>query len=108
MGQSRWAGPSPGPGPRVACCTVTDTGRVVVGGAGLAGLRTVGQMRARGLAGRVPLIGAGGVGGGGRAGLRGGEHRGGRGRAGGITLTGGEPRPPYAPPPLSKKVLTES
>src|ERR1017187_8795669 len=77
MGQSRWAGPSPGPGPRVACCTVTDTGRVVVAGAGLAGLRTVGQRRARA-------------------------------RAGGIPLSGADPRPPYARPPLSKKVLTES
>jgi NADPH-dependent 2,4-dienoyl-CoA reductase/sulfur reductase-like enzyme len=37
---------------------VTDTGRVVVAGAGLAGLRTVEQLRARGLAGRITLIGA--------------------------------------------------
>ena len=43
---------------RVAWCTVADSGRVVVAGAGLAGLRTVEELRARGLAGRITLIGA--------------------------------------------------
>jgi len=37
---------------------VTDIGRVVVAGAGLAGLRTVEQLRERGLAGRITMIGA--------------------------------------------------
>jgi 3-phenylpropionate/trans-cinnamate dioxygenase ferredoxin reductase subunit len=37
---------------------VTDIGRVVVAGAGLAGLRTVEQLRERGLAGRIIMIGA--------------------------------------------------
>ena len=45
-------------GPRVTWCTVADSGRVVVAGAGLAGLRTVEELRARGLAGRITLIGA--------------------------------------------------
>ena len=44
--------------PRVTWCTVADSGRVVVAGAGLAGLRTVEELRARGLAGRITLIGA--------------------------------------------------
>src|ERR1700722_1625694 len=39
-------------------CTVTDNGRVVVAGAGLAGWRTAEELRARGLAGRITLIGA--------------------------------------------------
>jgi 3-phenylpropionate/trans-cinnamate dioxygenase ferredoxin reductase component len=55
---------------------MTDSGRVVVAGAGLAGLRTAEELRARGFAGPVTLI-------------------------------GGESRPPYDRPPLSKKVLTE-
>src|SRR5215469_342502 len=38
--------------------TVTDGGRVVVAGAGLAGLRTVTELRERGFAGRITLIGA--------------------------------------------------
>jgi NADPH-dependent 2,4-dienoyl-CoA reductase/sulfur reductase-like enzyme len=38
--------------------TVADGGRVVVAGAGLAGLRTAGELRARGYAGRITLIGA--------------------------------------------------
>jgi 3-phenylpropionate/trans-cinnamate dioxygenase ferredoxin reductase component len=37
---------------------VADTGRVVVAGAGLAGLRTAEELRARGYAGRITLIGA--------------------------------------------------
>jgi 3-phenylpropionate/trans-cinnamate dioxygenase ferredoxin reductase subunit len=37
---------------------VADTGRVVVAGAGLAGLRTAEELRARGFAGRITLIGA--------------------------------------------------
>jgi 3-phenylpropionate/trans-cinnamate dioxygenase ferredoxin reductase subunit len=37
---------------------VTDIGQVVVAGAGLAGLRTVEQLRERGLAGRITMIGA--------------------------------------------------
>jgi 3-phenylpropionate/trans-cinnamate dioxygenase ferredoxin reductase component len=55
---------------------MTDSGRVVVAGAGLAGLRTAEELRARGFDGPVTLI-------------------------------GGESRPPYDRPPLSKKVLTE-
>jgi 3-phenylpropionate/trans-cinnamate dioxygenase ferredoxin reductase subunit len=43
---------------RVTCFIVTDPGRVVVAGAGLAGLRTVTELRARGHAGPVTLIGA--------------------------------------------------
>jgi NADPH-dependent 2,4-dienoyl-CoA reductase/sulfur reductase-like enzyme len=38
--------------------TVADGGRVVVAGAGLAGLRTVTELRERGFAGRITLIGA--------------------------------------------------
>ena len=37
---------------------MTDSGRVVVAGAGLAGLRTAEELRARGFAGPVTLIGA--------------------------------------------------
>jgi 3-phenylpropionate/trans-cinnamate dioxygenase ferredoxin reductase subunit len=37
---------------------VTDPGRVVVAGAGLAGLRTVSELRGRGFAGPITLIGA--------------------------------------------------
>jgi NADPH-dependent 2,4-dienoyl-CoA reductase/sulfur reductase-like enzyme len=37
---------------------VADSGRVVVAGAGLAGLRTVEELRAGGLAGRITMIGA--------------------------------------------------
>jgi 3-phenylpropionate/trans-cinnamate dioxygenase ferredoxin reductase subunit len=37
---------------------MTDSGRVVVAGAGLAGLRTAEELRARGFAGRITLIGA--------------------------------------------------
>jgi 3-phenylpropionate/trans-cinnamate dioxygenase ferredoxin reductase component len=43
---------------RVACLTVAGSGRVVVAGAGLAGLRTAEELRARGLAGRITMIGA--------------------------------------------------
>ena len=49
---------SAGPLPRVACLLVADSGQVVVAGAGLAGLRTVQELRARGLTGRITLIGA--------------------------------------------------
>jgi 3-phenylpropionate/trans-cinnamate dioxygenase ferredoxin reductase component len=49
---------SAGPVPRVACLLVTDSGRVVVAGAGLAGLRTVQELRTRGLTGPITLIGA--------------------------------------------------
>ena len=38
--------------------TVTDGGRVVVAGAGLAGLRTAAELRERGFAGQITLIGA--------------------------------------------------
>ena len=37
---------------------MTEGGRVVVAGAGLAGLRTVEELRARGYAGRITLVGA--------------------------------------------------
>src|SRR6266568_4982911 len=37
---------------------MTDCGRVVVAGAGLAGLRTAEELRERGFAGRITLIGA--------------------------------------------------
>jgi len=37
---------------------MTDSGRVVVAGAGLAGFRTVDELRARGFAGPVTLVGA--------------------------------------------------
>jgi 3-phenylpropionate/trans-cinnamate dioxygenase ferredoxin reductase subunit len=43
---------------RIPCSTVVESRRVVVAGAGLAGLRTVEELRARGLAGRITLIGA--------------------------------------------------
>jgi len=43
---------------RVACLIVTGHGRVVVAGAGLAGLRTAEELRARGYAGQITLIGA--------------------------------------------------
>ena len=57
--------------------TMVDGGRVVVAGAGLAGLRTVTELLAeRGFTGRITLIGA-------------------------------EARPPYDRPPLSKKVLID-
>jgi 3-phenylpropionate/trans-cinnamate dioxygenase ferredoxin reductase component len=46
------------PVPRVACLLVADSVQVVVAGAGLAGLRTVQELRARGLTGRITLIGA--------------------------------------------------
>ena len=38
--------------------TMVDGGRVVVAGAGLAGLRTVTELRERGFTGRITLIGA--------------------------------------------------
>ena len=38
--------------------TVTDGGRVVVAGAGLAGLRTAAELRERGFTGPITLIGA--------------------------------------------------
>jgi len=43
---------------RVAWSTVTDGGRVVVAGAGLAGLRTAAELRERGFTGPITLIGA--------------------------------------------------
>jgi len=43
---------------RVACLVVADHGRVVVAGAGLAGLRTVTELRSRGYPGPITLIGA--------------------------------------------------
>ena len=43
---------------RVACLFVADTRRVVLAGAGLAGLRTAEELRARGFAGQVTLIGS--------------------------------------------------
>ena len=46
------------PSARVAWDTVTDGGRVVVAGAGLAGLRAVTGLRERGFTGRITLIGA--------------------------------------------------
>src|SRR6516165_11100554 len=42
----------------VACLVMTDSGRVVVAGAGLAGLRAAEELRERGFAGRITLIGA--------------------------------------------------
>src|SRR5207302_2819531 len=50
-----------GPGPfrpRRNLTVMTDSGRVVVAGAGLAGFRTVDELRARGFAGPVTLVGA--------------------------------------------------
>ncbi len=44
--------------PRVAWVTVPGRGRVVVAGAGLAGLRTTEELRARGYTGQIILIGA--------------------------------------------------
>jgi 3-phenylpropionate/trans-cinnamate dioxygenase ferredoxin reductase subunit len=49
---------SAGPVPRVACLLVTDSSAVVVAGAGLAGFRTVQELRARGLTGQITLVGA--------------------------------------------------
>jgi len=43
---------------RVACLDVADGGRVVVVGAGLAGLRTITELRERGFTGPITLIGA--------------------------------------------------
>jgi 3-phenylpropionate/trans-cinnamate dioxygenase ferredoxin reductase subunit len=43
---------------RVACLVVADHGRVVVAGAGLAGLRTVTELRSRGFTGPITLVGA--------------------------------------------------
>jgi 3-phenylpropionate/trans-cinnamate dioxygenase ferredoxin reductase subunit len=43
---------------RVAWGTVTNGGRVVVAGAGLAGLRTASELRDRGFTGQITLIGA--------------------------------------------------
>jgi 3-phenylpropionate/trans-cinnamate dioxygenase ferredoxin reductase subunit len=43
---------------RVACLVVADRGRVVVAGAGLAGLRTVTELRSRGFTGPITLVGA--------------------------------------------------
>ena len=42
----------------VSCLDMTDSGRVVVVGAGLAGFRTAEELRARGFAGPITLIGA--------------------------------------------------
>ncbi len=50
-------GESPG-AVRVACLVVADRGRVVVAGAGLAGLRTVTELRSRGFTGPITLVGA--------------------------------------------------
>ncbi len=43
---------------RVACLVVADHGRIVVAGAGLAGLRTVTELRSRGFTGPITLVGA--------------------------------------------------
>jgi 3-phenylpropionate/trans-cinnamate dioxygenase ferredoxin reductase component len=43
---------------RVACLLVANRGRVVVAGAGLAGLRTVTELRSRGFTGPITLVGA--------------------------------------------------
>jgi 3-phenylpropionate/trans-cinnamate dioxygenase ferredoxin reductase component len=43
---------------RVTCLAVADRARVVVAGAGLAGLRTVTELRSRGFAGPITLVGA--------------------------------------------------
>jgi 3-phenylpropionate/trans-cinnamate dioxygenase ferredoxin reductase component len=43
---------------RVTCLVVADRGRVVVAGAGLAGLRTATELRSRGFTGPVTLVGA--------------------------------------------------
>ncbi len=43
---------------RVACLVVADRGRVLVAGAGLAGLRTVTELRSRGFTGPITLVGA--------------------------------------------------
>ena len=43
---------------RVACLAVADSERVVVAGAGLAGLRTVTELRSRGFTGPITLVGA--------------------------------------------------
>src|ERR1700744_955144 len=62
---------------------MTESGRVVVAGAGLAGFRTVEELRERGFAGPITLVGA--------------EPR----------PPYDRPRPPSARPPLSKKFLAE-
>jgi len=43
---------------RVTCLVVADRGRVVVAGAGLAGLRTATELRSRGFTGPITLVGA--------------------------------------------------
>jgi 3-phenylpropionate/trans-cinnamate dioxygenase ferredoxin reductase component len=48
----------PVPLPGVAWSTVANGGRVVVAGAGLAGLRTASELRERGFTGQITLIGA--------------------------------------------------
>jgi 3-phenylpropionate/trans-cinnamate dioxygenase ferredoxin reductase component len=57
---SRWLYDAPGArdDARVACLVVADHGRVVVAGAGLAGLRTVTELRSRGFPAPITLIGA--------------------------------------------------